>query len=248
MNHNLTLDQVKQHISQNLIPISNDTLGRRCGDGRDDQNIAEAIFGADLGYFYASIVAVRSMNEEFTTKENVLGLLEKVSIILSQETNGNLYVHTDDHSDQSTIALGCGFNKQARINPLYGLLPIDFEAVDEFLAAKKDTNMLKQAVYTGSHKEGAVVIVRSTEKSIKANDTAHNTSVFVLQETLVLKRLHDIAENLANTYHLDAQELETELVRAFQNHTSQTQQALAQGKPSFVATLEGENITVEEMH
>jgi hypothetical protein len=127
-------------------------------------------------------------------------------------------------------------------------LPIDFEAIDEFLAAKKDANMLKQAVYTGSHKEGAVVIVRSTEKSIKANDTAHNTSVFVLQETLVLKRLHDIAENLASTYHLDLQEFESELVRAFQNQTSQTQQALAQGLPTFVATIEGENITVEEMH
>lgn len=247
MNPNLTRDQVKQHAAQNLIPISNDTLGRRCGDGRDDQNIAEAIFGADLGYLYASIVAVRSMDEELATKEKVLELLEKVATVISQETAGEIYVHTDNHSDQTAIALGCGFNKQARINSAYGLLPIDFEAIDEFLATKKDANMLNQAVYTGSHTEGSVVIVRSDNASIKANDVAHGTSVFVLQESLVLKRLHDIAESLATAYNLDVQALESELARVFQKQTAETQQALAAGKPTFVAHIAGSTVTVEEM-
>lgn len=230
--------KISTHIQKNLIPISNQTMGRRCGDGRDNQSIAEAIFGADLGYLYAAIAAMREVYEEQEKEIDAQKILYAVDKIVSKETDGVIFVHTDNHNDPGAIAAGCGFNKLARTNLKFGLRDQDFRDVDSYLLEKQASGKLNHAVYTGAHTETSVLIIHSSDYSVKASDPSTGVSTFVLQKSLVDQECQLIAEELGTQFSIDASLLFDTLHRWLEKQTEETRLALAKDLPIYTVYID----------
>lgn len=235
-----TQDQIQQHMAHNLLVID-DAPGRRCGDGRDGQGIAEALFGSDIGYFAAALPAMRETAQKesrsiLNTQEELFEALDTIVQTVSGPDE-KVYVHTDNHAEPDVVAGGCGFFKLMKTVPEYGINPEDVKAIIAYLSKKQDEGKLVQAVYEGSHQEGAVVVVRSDSHSVRGNDMKNGTSVFVLQQTLVLEHLEDIASKLSQKYGLNKEQLSESMINWFNTQTAETKKALAADKPLVYADI-----------
>ena len=225
---------LQDYIKNNLISINSESLGRRCGDGRDSQNIAEAVFGADLGYIYASIAAIHELNNNTDIQTVVKTVIDEIT----KDTSGDIYIHTDNHANPAVLAGGCGFNKQARNNNKFGLKEEDFKIIDTELNKAKEHGNLNQIVYTGEHKEQAVIIVHSEYYSVKANNSESNMSIFVVQNSLIQQRLKNIALALSKMIGTDTDTVLKTLIKWWGIQTEETRLALATDKPVYTVTID----------
>jgi len=236
-----TQDQIQQHVARSLLVINDAPSGRRCGDGRDGQGIAEALFGSDIGYFAAALPALRETAQResrsiLNTQKELFDALNTIVQTVSGPEE-KVYVHTDNHAEPDIVAGGCGFFKLMKTVPEYGMNTKDVKAIIAYLSNKQDEGKLIQAVYEGSHQEGAVVVVRSNSHSIRGNDMKNGTSVFVLQQTLVLEHLEDVASKLSQQYGLNKEQLSESMINWFNTQTAETKKALAADKPLVYADI-----------
>ncbi|NMB84033.1 hypothetical protein GYA28_01970 [Candidatus Roizmanbacteria bacterium] len=239
-------EKVFTHIQKNLIRKTPETLvGRKCGDGRDDQNFMEALFGSDLGYVFACQAGLRDM-EALKDKQPLTSITSILDLVSG---NGDIYIHTDDHdnNEQSFIG-GCGANKVARKHAEeFGITDDDFRALDGFLS--ENSNRIKKAVYRGGHKEGAVLIVSGKDYGVRGNDTENGTSVFVVQSDMVYDRLRQLTQSLSREYGLDEKELYTKIEERFKKQMGIIGDELAKlpdgtPLPSYSITFEADGTPI----
>lgn len=215
------------HIKDNIIKRTDPSaqIGRKCGDGRDEQNYMEAIFGSDLGYAFAAQAALRDLGKLKESKEG--NALRKTLSIVAGE--GQTYIHTDDHlGNEEQLFGGCGANKVARSNSsLFGLTQEDFSALDVVMEELNNNGKVERAVYKGDHNEGAVALVKGRDFSVRANDVKQGTSVFVATIDLIEDRLHDIAQKLSKDYETTEDELFRAMHARWQTQTEIIRKNLA---------------------
>lgn len=232
----LNPEGIRRHVERKMFVNYGD--GRKCGDDRDKQKIAEAIFGADLGYVFGTQAALRQFNvfESNTEEEAINQTFEIVA------DGGLNYIHTDDgfSFNKDPYIGGCGANKVARKHKQeFGLIDTDFTALDNCIQNRQ--NRLQQAVYTGGHSAQGVIRLWGDGHGIVSNDSLNQSSVFVLTPDLILQRIQKIATELADVYGINQKQLFNQIVSHCKNHSKIISGELAKGLPVFDVIIDGVN-------
>lgn len=228
----LSPELVKSHAFFNRIPSNERTIaGQKCGDGRDEQEYVHAIFGASLGYVYATLGAINRMAYigHYDSEVLVRAVFEDV---IAQ--NGFVDIHTDSHTHAKPdmkYARGCGANRLAHENPpRFGLTQKDILAIETVTEEYVKKGKVRNVVYKGDHNEGAVLLVKGPS-GIKAK--GKDSSVFVLHLDSIHHFLDVISVNPQILEYLKISSegeknlFRTELERIWEMQTEYVRQQLA---------------------
>lgn len=233
-NKPMTPEFVKEFVEGHSYPIQNRVMSR-CIDGRypsDESLPALAIPGADIGQVIMLFAAANRMGQKLKMDETFQALFDVVGGI------ENVRFHTDDHSDQTKVADGCGYFKYVSEDP------DNFGVKEELIKAlkikfEKLNKGAQQVVLSGKHEEQAALVV-SGDMGIKPNG-----KFFVFHETLVDERNKKLVDRLFELEAIEGLNYKNGLVEknkqhfmstlreVTQMHLSLTGEKLAKGKPIF---------------
>lgn len=226
-----TLEHIKRNYRTSNLWNRREMKKRKCGDGRDNSFYGEGVFGGDIGYEMITLAAMRILLGNDVT--NAREIAEFTLDILAD--GGRNYAHSDSHTPlaklQKTKTPGCGHFREAWLNPAaYGLTSQDLETIDELTGERN----FEITDYEGGHQEGAVVIVEDPNIAVRALDIENNTSVFIINEGRIRKRLDQLAGEFAKKYHLKKKDVFRIFYEQWNSHTKTTKNILAPNKEVFI--------------
>jgi hypothetical protein len=229
-------DQIIAHAKKMRVPA--DSTKTKCVDGgyRGDEAVgAIAIPGGHLGISMALLKLGFSPEEAFD-------LVYKFSA-----KDGQPYCwHTDKHEGHHGIVVGCGhFNASISKAEHYG---VDGAAVQKLLdivrTAQNDKENMESIILDREHAEQAILVVTSTDFTVKPWDQEDDVQFFIYDKTRhldLLKRLADYLVELGKNVSYE------DLVAVSDLQTNATLGLLgsSKGKPIYTVDVSGSEPIVE---
>ena len=234
--NNRPLQEVITHTQRMKVPT--DPTRRKCVDGRykEDEAVgAMAIPGADLGISMALLSLGFSPQESFDLVYDFV-----------VENDKPYCWHTDTHEGHNKCVIGCGHCNAAIGNAKhYGVnsekVSELFEIIREVQRQKPNMEMI---TLDSEHAEKGVLIVTSTNFTIKPWDQDQNNQYFIYDKTrhlLFLKSLVEFAKSK------DLEVSYNNLVSASDRQTNATLGLLdsSKGKPIYTVDVSGDRPEVK---
>lgn len=227
----------------------------RCVDGRYAKinNLPPLAFpGADIGELAVIFSAANSYGFEVDQKKALESL---ISLIGGAE---NFQFHTDDHSDKTILAGGCGYVKQFRLDPLAFDLKKDQVSFIDTALKTLTKKGARQTILKGRHIEEAVVRLQGNYSLyprfiLETDGGRSEIEVFVYHATLANLRHKALAKKLLEHGAVkffpgcDEEYLYQALSEVTETHLFEILKRLATGLPIYLVRFdEAGGFTVED--
>ncbi len=234
-------EEAQAFIESNKRQITDVNNFSRCVDGRyeDIQNMPlGAKPGGDVGDVMAAFGALNLLQKELESQAVIDAVLKLT------EGAKHFNFHTDTHADPSSVGLGCGHFKQAKLDPIaYGVTQEQMDYLATALPGLVEQGA-HQEVLQGDHAEQAVVVVDSEDYGVQPllRDGDILKETFVYQKTLHSKQLDKLANLLQEILATKGEVVESTDIRkaldeAFGRQLTETLKRLAEGLPVYVAKI-----------
>ncbi len=195
------LKKTREYVSKNVVKAR---VGRKCVDGRYLPTQSSGMIarpGGDCGYVMA-LLAVNKKKNLGLTPEQCFNAVYKA---VSNGQSHNFCMHTDSHCDPDTHThkglIGCGHLVKASTENLCSSYDVACEDVKRFVEYARNIADIEPKIeminLQGEHAEKGVLVIKSHEYTVNAEDPELNTMYFVYDLDRDLDFMKKLVEDMS---------------------------------------------------